>query len=49
MNINEIIKKANKFASTSVKFDKQELLDVLNHYKKLQIVYVDSDENVLFL
>lgn len=29
--------------------DRDELLQVLDHYKKLQIIYVDADENVLFL
>lgn len=29
--------------------DRQELSEVLNHYKKLQIIYIDQDENVVFL
>jgi hypothetical protein len=29
--------------------DRDELLGVLNHYKKLQIIYIDQEENVVFL
>lgn len=30
-------------------FRKDNLLDTLNHYKSLSVVYVDPDENVIFL
>ena len=32
-----------------MKLKKEELMDVLEYYKKLQVVYVDPDENVIFL
>lgn len=32
-----------------MKIKKDELMDVLEYYKKLQVVFVDSDENVIFL
>lgn len=49
MNVNEIVKNIQKSNFSSVRVDKEELMDVLNHYKKLQIVYVDQDENLVFL
>jgi hypothetical protein len=48
MNINEILKKIQKGAY-QMKLSKEELQDVLSHYKKLQVVYIDQDENVIFL
>lgn len=48
MNINEIMKKLLKGAY-SMKINKEELMDVLDYYKKLQVIYVDQDENVVFL
>jgi len=49
MNLNEIVRRIQKNSFSSVRVDKEELLEVLNYYKKLQIVYVDQDENVVFL
>lgn len=49
MNISDIIKKIQKSHLSAVKVNKEEMLEVLNHYKKLQIVYLDQDENVVFL
>ena len=41
MNVGEIVRKISKAQFSSVRFEKDELIEVLNHYKKLQIVYVD--------
>ena len=48
MNIGEIVKKLSKGAH-QMKLKKEELMDVFNYYQKLQVIYVDSDENVFFL
>ena len=48
MNSNEILKKLQKGVYAH-KINKQELKGVLDYYKKLQVVYVDNEENVLFL
>jgi len=48
MNVNEIMKKI-KNTHVSIKVEKDELMDVFNHYKKLQVVYIDPDENIVFL
>jgi hypothetical protein len=48
MNINEILKKLSKGAY-QMRLKKEDLVDVFQYYSKLQVVYVDSDENVLFL
>ena len=32
-----------------MKIKKDELVDALDYYKKLQVVFIDADENVLFL
>ena len=48
MNVNEIIKKIQK-SHLAIRVTKDEMLEVLNHYKKLQIIYLDQDENVVFL
>lgn len=48
MNINEIMKKISKGVHL-MRLKKEELTDVLEYYKKLQVIYVDPDENVFFL
>ena len=48
MSITEILKKISKGAS-HMKLQKADLMDVLEYYKKLQVVYVDPEENVIFL
>lgn len=48
LHVSEIMKKIQK-SEFSVKIDKTELLEVLNHYAKLNLVYVDTDENVVLL
>lgn len=30
-------------------FTKDNILETLNHYKKLQVVYIDPENNVVFL
>jgi DNA replication licensing factor MCM7 len=52
MHVDEIMKRLQrtdpaKYSSKS--FNKDNLLDVLNYYKKLSVIYVDNDDNVLFL
>ena len=49
MNVNEILKRMTKNTFSSLKLKKAELVDVLEHYKKLQVIYVDQDENIIFL
>ena len=50
MKINDIVKAIAKNRSFAVgQVDRDELVGVLNHYKKLQIIYIDQDENVIFL
>lgn len=49
MNANEILKRLSKSHLQSMKLSKEDLMDALNHYKKLSIIYVDEDENVVFL
>jgi len=52
MHVDDIMKRLQrtdpaKYSSKS--FNKDNLLDVLNYYKKLSVIYVDTDDNVLFL
>jgi len=49
MNMNDILKRIQKNNFSSIKLKKEELQDVLEHYKKLQVIYVDQDDNVMFL
>jgi|LakMenEpi03Aug12_release.lakeMendotaPanAssembly.Ray.scaffolds.fasta_scaffold5196344_1 hypothetical protein len=50
MKIVDIQKHISKNLSTSFgKLDREELVACLNHYQKLQVIYIDGDENVLFL
>lgn len=49
MNVNEILKRMQKVSASQIKLKKEELMDALEYYKKLQVIYVDSDENVIFL
>lgn len=52
MNQYEIIKQLQKQNPTRYNnhgFSKENVLDALNHYKKLQVVYIDTENNVLFL
>lgn len=49
MNVADILKRMAKNTFSSLKLKKDELMDVLEHYKKLQVIYLDSDENVVFL
>jgi hypothetical protein len=50
MNMGDILKRLSKGpVAATLKLKKEELADVLDYYKKLQVVYTDSDENVIFL
>jgi DNA replicative helicase MCM subunit Mcm2 (Cdc46/Mcm family) len=50
MKVGDILRAIGKNRMHSIgQLDREELLGVLNHYKKLQIIYIDDDENVLFL
>lgn len=52
LNINEILKRMSKdslIGGKSDKVKKDELMDVLQYYKKLQVIYMDDKENVVFL
>lgn len=49
MNVSEIIKRVQKTVHSQLKLKKDELMEVLDYYKKLQVVYVDPEENVIFL
>mmetsp|Transcript_45926 Transcript_45926/g.33672 ORF Transcript_45926/g.33672 Transcript_45926/m.33672 type:complete len:98 (+) Transcript_45926:2044-2337(+) len=49
LNINDVVKKSNKGAFAGLKFNKEELRETLTHYEKLQVIYIDNDENIFFL
>jgi len=50
MKVGDIVKAIGKNRMLSVgQVEREELMSVLNHYNKLQIIYIDEDENVLFL
>ena len=50
MKIGDILKGIMKNRMHSIgNIDRAELTDVLNHYRKLQVIYIDEDESVLFL
>lgn len=49
MNATEIVKKITKGVQAGLKINKEELMEVLDYYKKLQVIYVDGDENVIFI
>ena len=52
MNIDTIMKKLQKMQPGqygSNNFSRDNLLDVLTHYKKLSVIYLDQEDNVIFL
>jgi C4-type Zn-finger protein len=49
MNANEILKRLGKSHLQALKLSKEELMDALLYYKKLSIIYIDEEENVVFL
>jgi hypothetical protein len=52
MNLNEILRKlqkSNPARYNTKDFKKDNILEVLTHYKKLQVVFMDSEENLVFL
>jgi hypothetical protein len=49
MNLTEIMKRIAKGPHSSLKLRKEDLTDAIDYYKKLSVIYMDSDENVLFI
>ncbi len=53
LKVPELIKHINRDAALRASLNgdlkKEDLLDVLRHYQKLSIIYIDDNENVLFL
>jgi DNA replication licensing factor MCM7 len=50
LGLNEILKMITRDRMSSIgKLDKDELTTVVNHYKQLQILWVDENGNVAFL
>lgn len=52
MNAADIMKRLQRVSPAKYsarEFNRDNLLDVLNHYKKLSVVYIDDEENVIFL
>ena len=49
MNANEVLKRMSKGDLSSLKLTKDQLMEILEYYKKLQIIFVDNEENIIFL
>jgi hypothetical protein len=49
MNANEALKRLQKGTLSSMKITKDKLMEILDYYKKLQVIFVDGDENIIFL
>ena len=51
MHVDDIMRRLQRVnpAAYSRNYTKDNLLDVLNYYKKLSVIYVDNDDNVIFL
>ncbi len=49
MNANEVLKKMSKGDLSSLKLTKDQLMEILEYYKKLQIIFVDCEDNIIFL
>ena len=49
MKSKDILKKMEKSYHQSMKITEEELEQVLNYYKKLDVIYFDGDHNVVFL
>ena len=50
LQINDILKAISKNRTSSVgAIERDELITVINHYKNLSVIYVDENENILFL
>jgi len=47
IEVGELLNQMNKKQSARV--TKEELMTVLNYYKRLQVVYVNEDQQVIFL
>jgi hypothetical protein len=49
MNLTEIMKRVARGPHSSLKLKKEDFQDALDYYKKLNVIYMDQDENVLFI
>ena len=50
MKVGEIVRAISKNRMLSVgQVDREELMQVLKVYKNLSIIYIDDDENVIFI
>jgi DNA replication licensing factor MCM7 len=50
MKLGDILKSIGKDRMSALgSVDREELKAVLTHYKKLQVIYLDDDDNVLFI
>jgi hypothetical protein len=49
LNAKDLMKRVGKHNLAHLKFSKEELMDALNYYKQLSIIFLDSDENITFL
>ena len=44
----ELLKRIKK-TNAVITVNKEEFTDILDYYKKLQVLYIDEDEHVMFL
>lgn len=49
MKADEILKRIEKSHYSSMKLNKDQLMDALNYYKNLSVIYLDENETVFFL
>jgi 2',3'-cyclic-nucleotide 2'-phosphodiesterase (5'-nucleotidase family) len=49
MNAAEILKRIENSHNSSLKLTKDNLMDALNYYKNLSVIYLDENETVFFL
>ena len=49
INVNELLKKVPRHDAYFMKLKKENLMETLEYYKKLSVIYMDENENVIFL
>lgn len=49
MSAPEIFKKLQTGMQSGMKIKMEELMEVLGHYKTLDIIFIDAEQNVVFL
>ncbi len=49
MNSHEILKKLQNINWKYKNYTKDNIMEVLNYYVKLQVVYIDTEDKVIFL